>query len=817
MFQNITESIDHKGKNDKQKAEAYSKNRLLLIQNIAVYIIAFLVSIIGIKGEVAPFAMAMFVACCNSNVPAGVILIITIIGNFIGFGIGSTISYILTVLVFMFSIIVFKPVIQDNRNEITRLGKNLIISTAIVQAIRCIFKSDLFVYDVLLSISYVVLTYVFYKIFVNSISVIKNFNKDKAFSIEELIGASILVTIASSIFGQFSFFGIEIPFLIAIFLILVLSLRNGILVGGTTGISVGLILGVMGICNPFEVLAFAIAGLIAGILSRFGKIPTIIGFIIGDVLVTYIANGFAVELISIKEILVASIGLIFVPKFSGIDIADSSEYTPLLTVPIEKRLSDGTEAKEKLNSISSVLSEMAKILGLSDTKELENDLENIDNNKRMFIEDLLDNMERFPNNILYDDIINLDTGIVEDIYLKVVEKSEIEYSDLIDVFENHNNYIVGTENNDVIREDIDQIVRVINRTYRINEMGFNWKSKFEDKKKTISKQLTGVSKAISNVAENLVTEKPTKGLGKKEKEIIELLSQKQISVNDIKIKKSKYGKLFVDIYFENVAIVKEKDKIKCIENIISKVCDEKVAIQKDTSNIDASSYMQRYSSEDKYVIQIGYSKASKSGNAVSGDSSLQVKLDDDKYLVLLSDGMGSGSEARKSSQIVIKMMKKLLAAGFDREDSLELINSTIKLTTEEVYATIDASIFDLYNGNVEFIKNGACKTYIKNKQNISQVASNALPLGILNKVEMSVFDRDVVDGDIYVICSDGIVDSKQEEDNDKWLIKLLKNISTNNVQKMADILIKEAIDNNYGICKDDMTIFTVKVTKKTKN
>jgi len=214
--------------------------------------------------------------------------------------------------------------------------------------------------------------------------------------------------------------------------------------------------------------------------------------------------------------------------------------------------------------------------------------------------------------------------------------------------------------------------------------------------------------------------------------------------------------------------------------------------------------MQRYTSEDKFIMQLGYAKATKSGNTVSGDSSIQIKLEDDKYLTVLSDGMGSGMEARKSSQIVIKMMKKLLSAGFDKEDSLELINSTIKLSTEEVYATIDASIFDLYNGNVEFIKNGSCKTYIKNKQNIDVVNSNSLPLGILNNVEFSVFDRDINDGDIFVMCSDGIIDSKEEEQTDKWFMKVLKNISTNNVQKMADILLNEAIDNNYGIIEKNI-------------
>ena len=35
---------------------------------------------------------------------------------------------------------------------------------------------------------------------------------------------------------------------------------------------------------------------------------------------------------------------------------------------------------------------------------------------------------------------------------------------------------------------------------------------------------------------------------------------------------------------------------------------------------------------------------------------------------------------------------------------------------EEIFATLDIAIIDLYNGKMEFIKNGACPTYIKNKK-----------------------------------------------------------------------------------------------------
>ena len=217
-------------------------------------------------------------------------------------------------------------------------------------------------------------------------------------------------------------------------------------------------------------------------------------------------------------------------------------------------------------------------------------------------------------------------------------------------------------------------------------------------------------------------------------------------------------------------------------------------------------------------MQIGISKTNKEGETVSGDSSIQIKLKDGKYLFALSDGMGSGPEARKSSQIAVKMLGRLLSNGFDKETSIELINNTILSNNKnETYATLDTMILDLYSGNSEYIKNGAAPTFIKNKKNVDIIKSIALPTGILNNVDLVVFDRDLEDGDIIVMCTDGIVESNKEYTNKEiWVKNILENIETENVQKIADIILKEAIDNNYGNAADDMSIIVVKVKKKLK-
>ena len=178
--------------------------------------------------------------------------------------------------------------------------------------------------------------------------------------------------------------------------------------------------------------------------------------------------------------------------------------------------------------------------------------------------------------------------------------------------------------------------------------------------------------------------------------------------------------------------------------------------------------------------------------------------------------MGSGKDARKASKTATTMLEKLLSSGFDKDSSLRLINSTLNaIGKEDMYATLDIAVLDMYAGNLEFIKNGACPTYVKNGRNVQILKSLSLPTGILNDIDLVVYDKDLQEGDILVMCSDGILESSEEYTNKElWLKFLLEEIETDDMQKIADIILQEAIDNNYGMPKDDMTVIAIKVKKK---
>lgn len=64
------------------------------------------------------------------------------------------------------------------------------------------------------------------------------------------------------------------------------------------------------------------------------------------------------------------------------------------------------------------------------------------------------------------------------------------------------------------------------------------------------------------------------------------------------------------------------------------------------------------------------------------------------------------------------------------------------------------------------------------------------------------------------MCSDGILESNIEYENKEvWVKNLLEEIETDNVQKIANILLAQSVDNGVGVAKDDMTVIAAKIKK----
>ena len=809
MFQNINEStIDsedfRESKNEKKKIDLFTN--VLKIKNIPIYIISLMVSMVGITSDISPFSISILGASIVNSIPLLGIVLFSCIGSSIRFGVSGLLEYILTALVLIITMFIVKPKYnEDEKNEKVRLSKNIFITTVIIKLAR-LGISGFTLYDILSIISLSIIAVVFYKIFANSIIAIRDFREGKAFSIEEILGASLMLAIAASAFGDLNIFGFSVRNILSILIVLILGWKNGVLVGTTAGVTIGVTLGVITYSDPIMVAAYAISGMIAGVLNRFGKIGVIIGFCLGNVILAYVANGYTVELIHFKEILIASIGLLAVPKSIQINIEEFMGSSKLLPVFPDKALNKSKETAERLNNVSDTIQEMARSYKMEETQIEE---QPIKSNKDIFISELLDNLNGYENNMLYEDLSKTEGPIVDEIFKLLIDKQEITREQLLEIFAKCNSYIIGFDDKKIseyLEDNISQMIRVINMSYKISKSNFVWQKKFEENKKNIETQLQGVSKAISSIAENIEKNiKNEEQYNNEKKQVIELLKQKEIEIQEISIQRE--DRFLIEVYMQK----SNNTDIGYIEKILTEVLKEKIVFNMDASIGTRLNFL----SDDKFVMAIGNAETTKNDSNISGDSLLNIRLKDGKYLVALSDGMGSGNDARQSSNKALKLLENLLLSGFDKKTSLELINSSLINQNEEIFATLDIAIIDLYGGKIEFIKSGACPTYIKNKNKVQIIKSNSLPAGIINDTSLQLFDMDISEGEIMLMCTDGILDSNIEYKNKElWVKYLLEDIETTNTKKIADLILNEAVDNNYGVAKDDMSVVVCKFLNK---
>ena len=785
---------------------------LMNIKNIIIYIIAFMISTIGMGQEVSPFSIAIVAASLASGIPAIMVVVAGLIGNIIGVGSIGALNYILIILMLLISICIKPPKENDQyKNEQIQISGHVFVSILLVMIAKLIL-TRFTIGDMLLHITLAVFSVVFYKIFVNSLVVIQDITEKNAFSIEEVIGASLLVSIAFSALGEFSIFGLSIRNILSILIVLILGWKNGVLVGSTAGVTIGVTLGIIAQNEPVVVAVYAISGMIAGLLNRFGKIGVIVGFLAGNGILLYATKGTATDLVVVKEALIASLGLLAIPKWAGIDIEELVKSDKMLPEYNKRGLEQSKETIEQLNMVSETIKDIAN------TYQEKNDTNIYLKNRQAFITELLNNLDGLEENMLYDDMTQPESNIVNELFDILLDKQEIDREDLLKTFAKFNNYIVQYNDEKIskrMNNDIEQIVKAVNYAYKISKSNFIWEEKVKSNKKNVQAQLDGVSKAISSIAVKMEKEiNKNKDFDDEKSKVIKALEIKEILVDGIEINK-KENRYFIDVYLKEDSKISENADFDKIQKVLEKSLNTKL-MRNETKIKKLSKQGKRiisYLSADKYILQIGQATKVKDDSPVSGDSLLQIRLNDGKYLIALSDGMGTGPDARKSSQIAIKMLERLLMSGFDKNTSIDLINTTIMNTNEEIFATLDIAIVDLYNGKIEFIKNGACPTYIKNKKKVQIVKSLSLPAGILKDINLTTYDKDIQEQDILVMCSDGILDANVEYKNKElWVKYMLEDIETTNCQKIADLILNEAVDNSYGMAKDDMSIIVCKLS-----
>ena len=194
-----------------------------------------------------------------------------------------------------------------------------------------------------------------------------------------------------------------------------------------------------------------------------------------------------------------------------------------------------------------------------------------------------------------------------------------------------------------------------------------------------------------------------------------------------------------------------------------------------------------------------------------GDSHIVQILPDGRLIAALSDGMGHGERAAAESRRCVSLLRKFVSAGVERDAALTAVNSLLLLRGgEEMFATADLCVVDLYSGAACMSKLGACRSYIVSERGIRTVAGGRLPLGILDRVEPATEKRDVHPGDLLIMVSDGVADGMKEGQEDA-LLRELPRVRHMRPEDAANHLIGWARKRDAGKERDDMTVIAVRI------
>ena len=211
----------------------------------------------------------------------------------------------------------------------------------------------------------------------------------------------------------------------------------------------------------------------------------------------------------------------------------------------------------------------------------------------------------------------------------------------------------------------------------------------------------------------------------------------------------------------------------------------------------------------KYDCIFGTSGVPKYANTVSGDSYTYVRLNKDKILLAVCDGMGSGEDAQKQSDTTISLIENFYKADFEDEIILSSVNKLLSMQMTENYSAVDVCVLDLKNALADFVKVGAPQSYIKHKDGTEKIdGAGALPIGILQDIKPSISKKLLSPDDMIVLCSDGIVDAFGDGE---VLNTFVNDVQTTNPQELSNIILQKAQELNGDVPKDDMTVLCARI------
>lgn len=599
----------------------------------------------------------------------------------------------------------------------------------------------------------------------------------------ELTEFLILSAFALSGFNSITLGGISLGGVLSVLFILISAKYGGVTAATVSGVTVALIGTLCGTSGGIGI-SLAFAGLIAGVFNTLGKYAQILCFLV-FLLVGSISTG-SVTLIS-KTVIEAAIGsalFLTVPKKTGIFLGKIFTVSAKVNVPegLKKSLTIRLDlASDALKDVSHTVEQVSRELSKINSPDFGSVITAIEQDACKGCKLRIHCWETKR-----DSTVN---ALLE--MTKAVKSGSCDPEEAAPEEFKGRCVRVNAVGNAAYKRYSDYASRIAAE------------NRIEEVRSVVSDQFNGISQMLKELSTDFESDQQfdhaaavncaaaLKGLG--------------IHTVEAAAKIDKYGRMALEFKVKKTPeLVINKAQVM---RLLSALCERDFDVP--TVREMGGEIFIVLNEKPEITIDIGVDQAIAEGSVMCGDAYKYFLDGRGHFIMLLSDGMGTGGRAAVDGAMASGLMARLIKAGFGYDCSLRILNSAMLFkSTDESLATVDIASIDLFTGETKLFKAGAAPTIIRRQGKTGKAESTSLPAGILREIG---FDRATVkcrSGDIIVLMSDGASFSGTD-----WLRAEIEAFSDGTAQELAERLCSSAKRRRDDNHTDDVTVMVAILNK----
>ncbi|MCD8109712.1 MAG: SpoIIE family protein phosphatase [Clostridiales bacterium] len=350
----------------------------------------------------------------------------------------------------------------------------------------------------------------------------------------------------------------------------------------------------------------------------------------------------------------------------------------------------------------------------------------------------------------------------------------------------------------------EEMQRQVMRVFEKAHLNLSWYNRLQENRDAIARQLDAMAYIMEDCAKN--EQDVTAAEGKLAAQIRFCLKEWGIVCGSLRILKKSGDKL--EILLQVHTRGKRCVSVKELAAQFSRAADRAFVPAKDSRALLGEKETRLVFLETtRLTASYGVAKAVREGEQISGDNFSFHTLDDGRCVMGISDGMGSGCQACKESEMVIDLIEKFMEAGFQPEMALQMMNSAMVTHGENnLFSTVDLTCIDLDSGLAEIYKIGAAATFVRHGDRVVCMENHSMPVGVFMNQRPVRQEVQLGDGDFVIMVTDGVLEHLYVEDAKETVSDIIRGIHTGNPSRFARQVMEQVLLFTGGRVRDDMTV-----------